>query len=198
MANSGCTSPIRSAWPVAVLLGLGCGEDALRPDGAARAALPPIDYCDQARDWPVPWEHTEQQAIDIVDALRERGGDCGTEGYLHATPSLRLHGALTCAARAHAVAMADAAFFGHTAPDEPVLEARIETVDYRGSVIEHLAAGAQDAEHAVDQVWGSSDQHCADLLSGDHIDVGLGFVGNTVGEQYPTYWVILLGDPSGS
>ena len=182
-----------------MLVAAGCGEAESDEPVLGRAALPELEACDGVRDWPQTWEHDEQAAIDLIDALRERGEDCGTKGRGSAAPALRLHGALTCAARVHAVAMAEQEHVGHVTPDEVDTAMRIAAVQYEGSVIEHLAAGPETPTEVVDGVWRVSDLHCKDLLAPDHIDVGVGLVGETMdGTPYTTYWVVLLGDPPGA
>lgn len=176
----------------------GCADAESDELALDRAALPEVELCDGVRDWPAAWERDELAAIDRIDALRERGADCGTKGRGSAAPALRVSGALTCAARAHAVAMAEQAHTGHVTPDEVDTAMRIAAVEYDGAVIEHFAAGPETAEEVVDGVWRVSDFHCIDLLAPDHIDVGIGLVGATMdGTPYTTYWVVLLGDPPG-
>jgi len=178
------------------VLVVGCAEAEPDDPAADRAALPEVALCDDVRDWPAAWERDELAAIERIDAHRERGADCGTKGRGSSAPALRRSGALTCAARAHAVAMAEQAHVGHTTPDEIDTTSRVDAVEYEGAVIEHFAAGPQTAEEVVEGVWRVSDAHCIDLLAPDHIDVGVGFVGDTMeGTPYATYWVVLLGDP---
>ncbi|MBL4689657.1 MAG: hypothetical protein JKY37_34030 [Nannocystaceae bacterium] len=185
-------------WVLMTGLLAGCDENSAADESSARVALPDVPYCDPARAWPERWTLTEAHAVDLIAAFRERGGDCGEKGRGSAAPAIRLNGALSCAARIHAIAMAEEGLVAHTAPSEIGTAQRLEAVGYKGEVLEHLAAGPQDAEQVVDGVWRPSDYHCIDLLSAKHIDVGLGFVGETEpGTPYETYWVLLLGNPPG-
>ncbi len=190
----------RFAVRVAIAVGLatvaGC-EPAPDPE-AVRELTPEIPYCDPARDWPEAWALTETRAVELIEDLRQRGADCGENGRAAAAPSLRRSGALTCAARIHAIAMAEQQHVGHTTPDEVDTAQRLDAVDYGGAVLEHLAAGPLDADEAVLGVWRPSDHHCSNLMSRAHIDVGVGFVGGTeAGSEYETYWVLMLGNPPG-
>lgn len=201
MTRQATLSMVRAMVRVAFGLGLalgGCDDDG-DASAAERARLPDIPYCERATDWPVAWERAEQQAIDRIDRLRAQGADCGDKGYAPAAPTLRIEGALRCAARVHATAMAEQGHVGHATPDGVDLPMRIEAVGYDGAAIEHLAAGPLTADELVDGVWRPSNLHCDQLMSRPHIDIGVAFIGATKpGDPYETYWVAVLGNPPGN
>lgn len=162
------------------------------PD-AARAIVPFTDYCGQAREWSDAWAEREQDALGRIDDARARGIDCGDQGREGQADELRLDGRLTCAARVHALAMATRGFEGHVDPeDESDPQIRAERAEYDGMVVEHWAGGPRDAEALVDTLWLTSDSHCADLMSRDFVDVGIGHVGDVDNER-GTYWVVVIG-----
>lgn len=194
-------SPHRLCCALLLSLGIPSCTDVESPQDVieAREAIPEIPYCDGIRSWPDVWASEETRAMEIIDDLRVRGIECGALGRAPTVPTLRLNGALTCAARVHAVAMAEQQSVGHTTPDEIGTEQRVEAVGYDGDVLEHLAAGPLDATEAVLSVWRHADESCADLMSAKHVDVGIGFVGATEdGSEFPTYWVVVMGDPPGA
>lgn len=163
------------------------------PDPAGlRAELPSTSYCDGVRDWPDAWIQHEREVVARIDQWRARGGECGTEGKPGRAEPLLLDGALTCAARVHAVSMAEQGFVGHAGPDGSEPTDRIADAGYPGGVVEHVVAGAPDADALIDEVLAPSDVHCRDVLSRLRDDVGVGFLGE-VDDERGTYWVILLG-----
>ena len=168
------------------------GED----DAALRATVPFTDYCAAARGWKTEWAEAETEALDLLDAARVRGVECGRLGRPGPSSPLRLDGRLTCAARLHALSMATTGFEGHVDPNDGTdPQARADAAEYGADVVEHWAGGPRDASALVDVLWLPSDAHCADLLSRDFVDVGIGHVGDIEGDR-GTYWVVVLGTGS--
>ncbi len=167
--------------------------DAGDDDAELRATVPFTDYCAAARGWNADWIEAETEALARIDAARVRGLPCGRLGRPGPAPQLRLDGRLTCAARRHALSMATTGFEGHVDPnDETDPQARADAAEYGADVVQHWAGGPRDARALVDVLWLPSEGHCADLLSREVVDVGIGHVGDIDGER-GTYWVVVLG-----
>lgn len=161
------------------------------PDGSA---VPRIDACDPARAWSRTWAEAEDEVLDRIDRARAQGIRCGTAGQRPVAPSLRVNGSLVCAARNHAFAMATRGFVGHLDPEGVGPDERAAAAEYDGTVVEHWAAGPDDARALVDDLWLLTASHCADLTARDFVEVGIGHVGD-VDDDNGTYWVVVLGAP---
>jgi uncharacterized protein YkwD len=187
------------AWALGLSLG-GCDPASVGPsadDLAAKAAVPDLEACDVAQAWSRAWTEREAEALARIDAARSRGSDCGDAGKLPVAPRLRVDGALVCAARVHALSMASRGFTGHVDPDGVDPHMRADAAGYEGTIVEHWAAGPDDARALVDALWLRSPPHCADLVTRDFVDVGIGHVGDVEGE-HDRYWVVVLGAPQDS
>lgn len=171
----------------------GCDPEAER-DLEADAALPSVEACDPARGWNRDWAELEAEVALRIDRARGRGADCGAAGKLPVAPALSRSGALTCAARVHALSMASRGFTGHVDPDGIDPEMRVSAAGYEGTIVEHWAAGPDDPRALVDDLWLRSDPHCADLVTRDFVDVGVAHVGD-VEAEHDHYWVVVLGAP---
>ena len=185
--------------PIASLaLGLAACDPAA-DDGSAEhlhamAEIPEAEACDVARVWSREWTAREDEVLVRIDEARARGADCGEAGKLPVAPRLAVSGALVCAARAHALSMAARGFTGHIDPDGVDPQMRAEAAGYDGTIVEHWAAGPDDARALVDALWLRSPAHCADLVTRDFVDIGIGHVGDVDGE-HDRYWVVVLGAP---
>lgn len=158
------------------------------------AALPSVEACDPARGWNRDWADLEAEVALRIDRARARGADCDEAGKLPVAPALSRNGALTCAARVHALSMASRGFTGHVDPDGVDPQMRVSAAGYEGTIVEHWAAGPDDAQALVDDLWLRSASHCADLVTRDFVDVGVAHVGD-VEAEHDHYWVVVLGAP---
>ncbi len=107
---------------------------------------------------------------------------------------LTLEPHLHCAARAHAMDMAERDFFDHTNPDGEDPFARMAKAGYTdwASAAENIAAGLSDPAATV-QGWLDSDGHCANMLNPQFRDFGVGFYEGA--GQYNFYWTQTFGAP---
>ncbi len=131
-----------------------------------------------------------QAVLAQVNAVRAKAG-CGP---------LKLHPALTAAARTHARNMAEQNFFGHTGKDGRGFASRIRSQGYKyGLAAENIAAGQPTVERAV-QAWLKSPGHKRNILNCKFRDTGIAMVyqpndaplrGQSRGLRY--YWVQLFG-----
>jgi uncharacterized protein YkwD len=130
----------------------------------------------------------EEQVLDLVNEARAAGHDCGVEGVFPPTTPLVMEAHLRAAARAHSLDMATRAFFEHTNPDGDGPLERIEAAGYTGWTMlgENIAAGQPTAEIVV-AGWLDSDGHCANIMSPDFTEIGVGYA-SVAGSPYTHYW----------
>jgi len=165
--------------------------------GAAdTGAPPPIDvpdnaYCVAVGDWDPAWAQLELDVLALVNQVRTKGADCHSEGVFAATGPLTMDPALRCAARKHSADMAARNFFDHTNPDGEVPWDRMAKAGYGGysNAGENIAAGSPDAQGTMNQ-WLGSDGHCANIMSPNFADIGVGY---SPGGQYGHLWTQVFG-----
>lgn len=171
-----------------------------------QADVPDVAYCDPVRAW-----SGDAEEIHFVEAIvdaRLQSQDCGALGRAEAVelfPRLLEDGALTCAARVHALDMATRGFFGHEDPDGVTPWRRIEQAGYPTVLATELVAmGEIDPERVVQDLWLPNAPHCGALMAPEWIDVGV--ARHALPEPPPdddtpanTWWVVVLAmpDPAG-
>ena len=138
---------------------------------------------------PTKAERYEARVFELLNEARSEARNCGVLRF-PAVRKLERNAKLDRAARKFAHQMADEKFFGHISPngDTPTIRALAE--GYLRGVGENIAAGyAKPA--AVMNGWLNSPGHCANLMRGDYLHVGLGFAVPREGQSAPfsDYWV---------
>jgi uncharacterized protein YkwD len=136
------------------------------------------------------------RVLDLVNRARAQPRRCGNE-QLSAVPALRASPLLARAASAHARDMADAGTMSHTGRDGSTPAQRVAHAGYAWSAVgENIAAGQRDADSVV-KSWLGSPGHCANLMSPDYSETGLGFATND-SSQAGIYWAQVFAAPSAS
>lgn len=132
---------------------------------------------------PTAWE---TEVIRLTNVARSKNQDCGREGTFPPVPGVRMDKKLTLASRRHAADMAAHDYFDHNGRDGRDPGDRISAVGYRWSWWgENIAAGQESPAEVVD-AWLDSDGHCANLMTKEFKELGVGFA---KGGEYGTYWV---------
>lgn len=127
--------------------------------------------------------------------LRSEVIDCRERGKLGPNPALQRRTALDCAARMHALDMAEQDYFGRFDPDDASERERVEAAGYSPSVvIQHIAAGPRDATELLDRTWMPRPVPCSDLANPALEELGIGHVGDLDGD-FATLWVVVLASP---
>jgi uncharacterized protein YkwD len=160
--------------------------------GAGDTGLPPpVDvpdnaYCVPVGDWDPGWAQLELDVLELVNQARAAGADCHSKGVFAATGPLTMDPALRCAARKHSADMAARDFFDHTNPDGETPWDRMAMAGYGdySNAGENIAAGSPDAQGTMNQ-WLGSDGHCANIMSPNFTDIGVGY---SPGGQYGHLW----------
>jgi uncharacterized protein YkwD len=163
-------------------------EDAARITRQAQIAssMPPRPAC------PEPDERTRLFEIELIggiNMLRRNGTDCARGSELPGARPVIESRALTCAARAHAAAMAERGFFSHIDPDERTPTDRARAFGFAASVAENLAWGKKTPKEVTEQ-WRHSSDHCNTLMDGRYDFIGAGYA---LGSNDKTFWAVILG-----
>ncbi len=131
-------------------------------------------------------ETRSERLLIEINAVRER----------HGLGSLRADRRLAAAAGAHAAEMAKRDFFDHRGPDGAGLASRVARAGYAyGYIAENIAGGYGRAEQVVAS-WMLSAGHRRNLLNGEVVDAGIGYVDAPADSgrvRYRRYWVAIFG-----
>lgn len=169
--------------------------DPTDPNDPVDEPWPRAEACEGLDAWPAAFAEREAEALARLDERRSEGADCGERGKWGPAPSLRRRTALDCAARLHALDMAEQGYFGRLDAEGVGEAERVEAAGYAAAVlVQHLAAGPRDAFELVDQTWAPRPVPCESMAHPALTEVGLGHVGN-VDDALGTYWVLLLAAP---
>ncbi len=132
------------------------------------------------------WSGFESEVLALTNEARKTGGDCGGERYGPA-PALAANDGLRAVAFAHSKDMAERNFFDHDNPggQSPFDRMRAAgiTFSYAG---ENIAAGYPTATDVVEG-WLDSPGHCANMLSADFTELGVGYY-QSGSSAYGSYW----------
>lgn len=138
-------------------------------------------------------DETDQALLERINRVRSEGRQCG-DRFFEAAGPLSWSCKLEAAAQAHATAMAERDFFGHTGPDGVKLDERVTQSGYRWSAVgENLAAGQASVDEVVTG-WLSSPGHCANIMKAAFTNMGAARVVRP-GSQYSPLWTQVFGRP---
>ena len=147
-------------------------------------ALPPAraqDVCPAGLD---------AAALQQLNALRERGADCGERGRLAAAGALAWQPLLASVARQQAEWMADHGTLIHTGRGGETLGQRAAAAGYRyARVAENLAQGQTGVAQVLAD-WTASPGHCANLYDADVTEMALACAPGADGRLR---WALILG-----
>ncbi len=172
---------------VLVPIAASCGGDDGGGDGDDDS-VPALAYCDPARGWSPSAAALEAQIVTLVNQRRAAGATCGGQAQ-PPVPPLVADPALRCAARVHSQDMVDRNYFDHVNLDGETPWDRMERAGYLWSRAgENIAAGNATAEATMNQ-WMNSSGHCANIMSADFDDIGVGHV------ESGAMWTQVFGSP---
>lgn len=136
---------------------------------------------------------TAQQVLALVNDARSSARRCGGQRFAP-THALRLNMTLNRTALLHAEDMAKHGRMEHTGSDGSTPAQRATRQGYRWKTVgENVAAGAGTAEEVV-AGWLESPGHCANIMSPQFTEMGLGFSVN-MRDQQAVYWAQSFGTP---
>lgn len=175
-------------------------KEPVEPGGAggARDPGPPgqVARCEGLGDWSADWTAFEGEVLELVNARRREGANCGGEEF-PPTHALSLSGVLSCTSRAHSQDMALRDFFEHDNPDGDSPFDRMAAAGYQFRAAgENIAAGQRGPEEVMES-WMNSPGHCKNIMSGDFTELGVGYF-TKGGPEQPGgrgYWTQNFGRP---
>ncbi|MBA2661289.1 MAG: CAP domain-containing protein [Bradymonadaceae bacterium] len=130
--------------------------------------------CKNPASWPTAWKNFETEVITQINQRRAQGANCGGTNY-PAVPAVKVHAALTEAARCHSVDMGQTNNMSHTGSDGSTFSQRIQRANYPGSPRnENVAAGYSTPTAAVNG-WMNSSGHCKNIMASNTNEVGIGY-----------------------
>ena len=163
----------RFALPLGLLLIAACDEAS--EGSPPPEPLPALERCDSVRDWNPELVELETRMLQALDERRARGQSCGPRGSFEPAPALRLRGALTCAARLHALDMAEQGFLEHEGSDGSSAWDRIRAAEYTFATADEVVVATDlPPEDILDTVWLPREGSCAALSATAYTDVGIG------------------------
>lgn len=165
-----------SSFLVATLLLLSCddGDGGLSSDTTS-AEIPSLELCDPIREWNPELVQLEQEMLEALEARRAVGQSCGPRGSYPPAPRLRVDGALTCAARLHALDMAEQGFVAHEGSDGTTPWARLRAAEYPFATADEVIVSIDlPPEDILDTIWLPREGSCAALSASSYIEVGVG------------------------
>lgn len=154
--------------------------------------VPELDYCDDVRDWQPEWSAFEDAVLEQLNERRAAGAMCSLDQQFDPAPPLTMNPALRCAARVHALDMAEKDFFSNLDHDSVSFVERAEMAGYAGTPIEqNIGAAHSDPAQLVTAAMGSVDL-CIHIMDPRADEVGVGFL-EFEGASFPSYWVQVFG-----
>ncbi len=134
-----------------------------------------------------------RRILGLVNEARSRSRRCGWKRY-EAAPALVLSETLNRAAAAHARDMADRSRLDHTGRDGSSPAERATRAGYTWRVVgENIASGQATPEQVVEE-WIGSSHHCANLMSSDFTEMGVGFSADSTSAG-GIYWAQVFAAP---
>jgi uncharacterized protein YkwD len=128
--------------------------------------------------WSETWSLMEERVLDEVNAYREQGADCHSEGVFSATDSLSMDARIRCSARYHSLWMAENDHFDHSSVggdlgDDPF--ERMERTGFAGEPVGENIAQGYESPFQVVAGWMTSDGHCANIMNPYANVIGIGY-----------------------
>lgn len=172
------------------LFGMGCGSD---DDGGGGSAEAGSGCPNDGSGYDSDAQKLECEVLTLVNQYRAQGASCGGDA-MPAVGALKMNAPLRTAARNHAIDMATHDYFDHDSQNGTTAFERMTAAGYEWRAAgENIAAGSGTAAGVMDQ-WMNSPGHCRNIMSGDFIDIGIGYRLES-GSQYQHYWVQDFGSP---
>jgi len=134
-----------------------------------------------------------QETLQRINTYRAAGATCGSKRFEPAAP-VAWNALLEKAAQKHARDMATRRTMSHTGGDGSSMSERVAREAYAwGALGENVSAGYGSVPEAL-AGWMRSPGHCANVMSPNFRDVGVGGA-NAHGDSFGWYRAMVLGSP---
>lgn len=174
---------------------------ALHPDSAGGGTKPKGGFVQEAQSatTPVPQSQPRaspevQDTLQRINTYRAAGATCGSKRFDPAAP-VAWSARLEQAALKHAKDMAARRSLSHRGADGSSMSDRVAREAYAwGALGENVSAGYASVPEAL-AGWMRSPGHCANMMSPDFREVGVGGA-NAPGDSFGWYRAMVLGSPA--
>lgn len=164
-----------------------CGDGQCNGDETCDSCVQDCGAC----GWPEDLARTEEEVLQLVNAQRAQGANCGGQ-EMPPTHPLTMNAELREAARLHSLDMAQNNYFDHTGLNGSSFSQRASAAGYRGFPGgENIAAGSSTAQGTFNQ-WLNSPGHCVNMMRDRFREIGIGHAYDRAG-QYGHYWTQVFG-----
>ncbi len=127
----------------------------------------------------------------LLTEARAEARRCGSDTYAESSP-ITWNARLRAAAQAHSEDMTHMGRISHEGSEGGVLADRLAAAGYEASAwAENVASGQQNATTVV-AAWLDSPGHCANIMSADYTEFGVGIDRDKSGKRY---WTLVLAAP---
>ena len=136
--------------------------------------VPDSLHCEPVSDWDPSWSEFERRILELTNAVRAQGANCGGEEFPPAPP-LVMQEHLRCSSRLHSVDMVARDFFEHINPDGVGPGERISEAGYDWMGFgENIGWGYASPEGMMGG-WESSPAHCSNIMTEWFTELGVGY-----------------------
>ena len=143
-------------------------------------------------DWPIARVMIEQEIADAINAMRETGGNCESEGDFDPADPLVVSAELEHSARCHAEYMASVAEVGFEDAAGNTFGTRAAASGYEGFPSGSAVAAATGTGQEIFDVLVSGPINCRSFLRPESMEMGIGVV---TGDEGRKYVEVAIGQP---
>jgi uncharacterized protein YkwD len=160
--------------------GTDAGESGPSDAGSDSSVVPEDDasvaeHCAEVDQVDPLWAEMENEVIMLVNEHRATGADCGSQGVIGPRKPLTLNTRLRCAARLLSKDMDERGFYDHFDPDGNGPVERMRAAGYVGFASGENISADEATAASVMEGWMQSDGHCANLMSYEFTEIGVGY-----------------------
>ena len=141
---------------------------------------------------PRDWREFERQVVELVNARRAAGADCGEHGWMEPAGPLTEEPHLRASAVGHSKSMAARNELTHESADGSRFWDRAADASYGGIPRGEDVAGGYATPEEVVEGWMTSDGHCYVAMLPEVDQVGVGYVFRD-GTKYGHFWTMDVG-----
>ncbi len=138
-----------------------------------------------------PLDAFQSEVLDLVNAARAQGRNCGSD-FFSAAPPVVWDDRIEDAAQVHSEDMAQNQNFSHTGSDGSNAGDRLLMQGYNWQTWgENILVGLDDAADAID-AWIGSPGHCSIIMNSSLEEVGAGVAQGIFQSSTASYWTLVF------